>query len=171
MMADALAVKACILTISERVTPGGVQKTIVSRACIISQTFLTRVVPFEDTVRGDAAVQDSRHRSHVEILISGDEATAVAIASRTRRERDHIATTELEGTNLIVQLGIREGVHKATIVLKAEVADGRAAIVLLTIDRQWRIFLGVGIDDGTLCMDTDVTVGSSHSFLTIDLKI
>ena len=91
---------------------------------------LSRVVPLEDAIRRNLAVEFGRQFGHLQVGIVGNEAATVAIAFGTQREGYHIAALQLERANLVVQLLIRQRVHKSAAVLQPEVIHGRTAEIL-----------------------------------------
>ena len=122
----ALAVGAAVLSQSERIAGGDVKLAHRVAAGVVGNARLAGVVPFEDAVGGDTAIEHVGQYGHLKVLGVGNEATAVATPLGTGGEGDHIATFEFETVYTVVELLRAEGVHEPTTVFQSEGIHGLA---------------------------------------------
>ena len=143
--------------------------------CICSRiTYFAGVVPFEDTVAGDAATHESRGlfcQIHLQVAVGSDEASAVSAATLLQGEGDHVAALELEALDAVVP-GFGHILH----VTAAVVPFGEAVVALTAeagpvVEGQRTGGSAVGQDDGTAIVDFHLTVGVVLGVNAVDLDV
>ena len=168
LMCHALLVGQHAAACAPGVGAGDVQRAAgIVVACCSSQLGLAGIVPLEHAVARDAAVEDGRQRGHLQVLVGGDEASAVAASSLPEREGHHVAALQAEGAYAVVELLVREGVHVSACVLQSEVTARLSFEVLFGVDGEGLEVLGIGQDDRAAVVHLQLAVGVVHGFLAV----
>ena len=115
-----------VLAQTEGIATGHVEFVAWILTGVVGQTCLAVVVPFENTVRRDAAGQHIRQLRYLKVAVGGDEATAVTTAPSQSGKSHHVAALQLETADAVVEFVIAEGVHETATVLQSEVVGGTA---------------------------------------------
>ena len=137
----------------------------------VRYAFLACVEPLEDAIRRNLLIHYVWQAGHFQVLVSGNEATAVAVAAGADGEGNHIAALQLEGADAVVQLRIGQRVHETVGVLGAEIADRLAAEIPFRIDGQRTEITGVGHNNGALVIHLNLAVIPVNGLLAVNLDV
>src|SRR5574344_1940996 len=157
MMGDTFPVNTGIFSQSERITPRGVQRLVGIASCIICQSLLAGIIPFEDTIRRNSFIQDGWKFGYLKVFDISYETTAIAIASALCGEGNHVTSLQFKTSYLVVQFCCGQSIHEATGILCSEVIDRSTAKILFTVYRQRFDTAAIRHNDGAMIVYLHLT--------------
>ena len=119
MMGHALGIGSAVLAQSEGVARGHVERRDCGGPRVVGHSGLSRVVPLEDAIRRDTAVEDGRQFLHLQVLVGCNEATAVAPSGGFVGKGHHIATLQFEGADAVVQRTVVQRLHESALMARS----------------------------------------------------
>ena len=167
-MHDALGIGQHVVSHAPAISPGCIVSVVEHVGTCVGNTLLAGVLPLEETVGGNAAVQNGRQLGKLQVLGVGNEATAVAPAQFSNGESHHVATLQLEALDAVLQLCVAEVLHEAARVSEVEVVGRLSLEVRFGVDGECP-GCSVRQNQCTLIVDANLAVLIVAGCLAIDL--